>query len=271
MRTLVAGLLILVFLAGPTIGENKAGKEPAGPFQVGEQLVFDVCYGVFKVGAATMTIEEIVEINGRKAYHIVLINKTSESYSHIFKVEDRFESYLDVEKLVPLKYVKKLSEGDYTSEKITLFDHEKLEADYTSLKKNKKKKFAIKPGTQDALSVFYALRKEKIEVGKKLHFTIVADARVYDLEIKPLRKVRKSIYGGSTFDTIQMVPKASHEGDLFSKGKGWLWISDNDLQIPVAFKAKLPFGSITFALVKIHNIYDSGGSFSKPDTSDNKT
>jgi Protein of unknown function (DUF3108) len=265
MRTFITGLLILLFLAGPAIGENKAAKEQAGPFQVGEQLVFDVCYGVLKVGTATMTIEEIVEINGRKAYHIVLINKTSEAYSRIFKVEDRFESFLDVEKLVPLKYIKKLAEGDHTSNKITLFDHENLMADYTSLKKNKKKKFPIKSGTQDALSIFYKLRKENIEIGKKLHFTIVADAKVYDLEIKPLKKVRKSIYGGSTFDTIQMVPKASHGGDLFSKGKGWLWISDNDMQVPVAFRAKLPFGSITFALVKIHNIYDSDGSFSKPD------
>jgi len=271
MRFAVKISLMLALLSGPAWGAGTVREKSAGAFEVGEQLVFDVCYGLFKVGHATMTIEDIVEINGRRAYHIVLINRTTDAYSKIFSVDDRFETFLDIEKLVPLKYVKVLAEGDYWANKTTLFDRENLTADYKSLKRNRRETFAIRPDTQDALSVFYALRKREIEIGKKLHFSIASDAKVYDLEIKPLRRVRKSIYGGSTFDTIQMVPRAKQKGDIFSKGKSWLWISDNESKLPVAFRARLPFGAITFALVKIHNIYDTGESGDKPDAPDKET
>lgn len=245
----------VVFLAGECVF---AAEQDTGPFEVGEQLVYDVYFSMMKVGDATMTIKEITRINGRRAYHIVMTNKTTATYSKIFNVDDMFETFLDVEKLVPLKYVKKLVEGDYSTHKVTMFDREKLVADYESLKKSRKTSFSIRPDTQDALSIFYVLRKKKIEIGEKLVFNLVSDGKTYQLEMTPYRRVRKSIYGGSTYDTIQLIPKAKKKGDFFSKGRGWLWVSDDKRRLPVVFRTKLPFGSITFALIKVHNIYEIG-------------
>ena len=272
MTMKTARIIVSVFLVIAFQGISLSAEEAKTvPFERGEQLVFDVYLSVLKVGLATMTIRDIVDINGRRAYHIVLENRTTKSYSKVFKVDDRFETFLDTETLAPLKFVRKLEEGNYSCSETTAFDHKKLEAHFESHSKKRKLSFPIKPGTQDTLSIFYLMRTMKIELGKPLIFDMMSDEKVYKLSMKPLRRTRTPIYRGDTYNTIQFIPRAEFNGDLFTKGRGWLWLSDDERKLPVLFRASLPFGSITFALVKIQNIYQEKPAGDHSDGSDTET
>ncbi len=242
-------------------------KKPV-PFEVGERLIFDVYFGPLKVGRATMTTAGIVEVNGRKAYHIILRNRTTEGFSRIFRVDDRFETFLDIEKLLPLKFTRHLQEGDYSCSETTVFDHKNRVAHFESHSRPRRLSFPIEPDTQDTLSIFYVMRQLPIELGKPLIFNIMSDEKVFELKIKPLRRVRKSIYGGGVYDTIQFVPRAKHKSGLFVKGRGWLWFSEDERKLPVCFRTSLPFGSITFALVEVQNIRDSEAAGSHSESAD---
>jgi len=271
MKTVLSVILGLATIVIPAGERACAVEQKAVPFEVGEQLVFDVYFGLLKVGEATMTVTEIAEINGRRAYHIILRNRTNEAFSSICRVDDRFETFLDTATLLPLKFIRHLQEGNYSCNETTTFDHANSVADFESHSKPRRLSFPIEPDTQDTLSVFYAMRQVPIEIGKPLIFNIMSDEKVFELKIKPIRRIRKSIYRGGVYDTIQLIPRAKHKSGLFVEGRGWLWLSDDERKLPVCFRTSLPFGSITFALVKVHNIYQNDTVADHSESADTET
>ena len=84
--------------------ENKAFKE-------GEKLTFDLNYGFVTAGVAVMQISKIKRISGREAYHINFEVNSLPSFDWIYKVRDRYESYLDVEGLFPWRFEQHIREG----------------------------------------------------------------------------------------------------------------------------------------------------------------
>jgi len=64
-------------------------------FGVGEKLVFAVQYSLVKAGEASLEVRNIADIDGRPCYRIVSDARTNKFFSGVFKVRDRFESYMD--------------------------------------------------------------------------------------------------------------------------------------------------------------------------------
>ena len=67
-------------------------------FKKGEFLRFEVSYGYFAAAKATLEISESSQqINGRNTMHIVGKGASSGALSWFFRVEDRYESFIDEE------------------------------------------------------------------------------------------------------------------------------------------------------------------------------
>ncbi len=95
--------------------ENKAFKE-------GEKLTFNVNYGFVTAGIATMEIDDIRRISARNAYHVLFRVNTVPSFDWIFKVRDRYETFIDTEGLFPWRFEQHIREGNYSKDFSAFFD-----------------------------------------------------------------------------------------------------------------------------------------------------
>ena len=119
-------VLMILFLSAMTFSPpDEFRKVENNAFKVGEKLTFDVKYGFVTAGIATFNIPRNKRISGRNAYHITFEVNTVPSFDWIFKVLDRYETYLDVEGLFPWRFEQHIREGSYSRDFSAFFDQRK--------------------------------------------------------------------------------------------------------------------------------------------------
>ena len=64
------------------------------------------------------------QYEGREVYHIYAFGTTYKSYDWIFKVRERYQSYIDPHTQMPLWYERDVVEGSYTAFEDYKFDYE---------------------------------------------------------------------------------------------------------------------------------------------------
>jgi hypothetical protein len=223
--------------------ENKAFKE-------GEKLTFDVKYGFVTAGIATMHVQKIKRISGRNAYMIAFDVNTVPSFDWIYKVRDHYETYLDVEGLFPWRFEQHIREGSFSRDFSAYFDHRKKKA------KTSKGEFDIPVYVNDILSAFYIARTfdySKMKENDLIPMKNFYKDKVYDLNIKYLGKERITVDAG-TFDCIVVEPLVQEGGLFKSEGSIVIWLTDDDLKVPVKVKTKVVVGSIDAELSKYEKL-----------------
>jgi hypothetical protein len=226
------------------------------PFRVGERLTYDVYYGLIHAGTAVLSVQGIEEVCGRQTYHIVFTGKTSPGFSKIFSVDDRVETFIDVQELIPWKFAKSLREGDYKHDEETILDQENHLGHYCSKRSGYTKDYELPEKCQDSLSVFYFCRLLSYRVGEKFSLKAMADEEIMDVEVEVEERVNRTIYRGGSYDAFLLISDVNFDAGTLSKGKGRLWITADDRKLIVLLKTKLTFGYLTFALVGVASTYE---------------
>ena len=93
-------------------------------FTVGEKLTFDISWGVITGGQATMSIPDYRYVNGRKTFETRVEAASSSSFDWIFKVRDRYETFMDVDGMFPWRFEQHVREGSYSKDYNAFFDPE---------------------------------------------------------------------------------------------------------------------------------------------------
>src|SRR5690606_10561924 len=95
-------------------------------FKDGEQLRFKVYYNMGKIwvgaGEAVFT-SKATTLNGKNVFHIVGDGKTLKSYEWFYKVKDKYETYIDAQAMLPLKFVRNVNEGGFRIYENVQFNH----------------------------------------------------------------------------------------------------------------------------------------------------
>jgi hypothetical protein len=216
---------------------------PNRAFGVGERLEFSVGYGVIKAGTAVMEIAEIVKIDGRKCFHIVSTARSNKFFSVFFKVDDRVESFMDVHGLYSWRYDKHLREGKFRADVSMVFDQEK----HLALYNQGKDTFEVAEYAQDVLSAFYFVRTQELTLGRSIFVPNHTDKKNYPLEVKVLRKERVKVPAGE-FDCVVVEPIMKTPGIFEHKGSLRVWLTDDEMKMPVLMKSKVVIGSISTEL-----------------------
>jgi hypothetical protein len=213
--------------------ENKAFKE-------GEKLTFDLNYGFVTAGVAVMEIPRIKRISGREAYHITFEVNSVPSFDMFYKVRDRYETYLDIEGLFPWRFEQHIREGGYTRDFSAFFDQRKGKA------KTSEGEYEIPLYVNDIVSAFYYARTfdySDMEVDDLVHLQNFYKDRVYDLDVKFLGKETIEVPAGK-FDCIIVEPLVK-EGGLFKhEGNIIVWLTDDELKLPVKVRTKIVIGHV---------------------------
>ncbi len=247
-----AAMLLLAILPFTSKGQTPFIPKNIS-FQEGEKLTFKVYYNMSFIwinsGTAEFTIKD-ENINNHKAYHITGVGKTASSFEWFYKVVDTYESYIDKETMLPLKFLRHVNEGGMKIENDVTFNHAKEQAI------SDKKAYAIPPGTQDVLSAMYFARNinyNNYKVGDKISFSMFLDNQVYNLYVKYLGKERITTKMG-TFNTVKIVPLLI-KGTIFKGGeKMTIWLSDDNNHLPVRVESPILIGSVKIDLLDYQNL-----------------
>jgi hypothetical protein len=219
---------------------NEFRVQPNNAFRVGEKLTFDVKYGFVTAGIATFEIPRIKKISGREAYQVTFEVNTVPSFDLFYKVRDRYETYIDVEGMFPWRFEQHIREGNYTRDFSAFFDQRKGKA------KTSGGEYNIPKYVNDIVSAFFYARTldySKLKVGDKIPLKNFYKDKVYDLDVVYHGKETIQVDAGK-FDCIIVEPLV-REGGLFkSEGSILVWLSDDELKIPVRVKTKVVVGAI---------------------------
>ncbi|MBX2976256.1 MAG: DUF3108 domain-containing protein [Ignavibacteriaceae bacterium] len=224
-------------------------------FREGEKLTFDVKYGFVTAGVAVMSIPRIRKISGRNAYHVNFEVNSVPNFDWVFKVRDKYESYIDVEGIFPWRFEQHIREGNYSRDFSAFFDHRKGRA------KTSEGEYPIPKNVHDIISAFYFARTidySKMKVGDKVELQNFYKDKVHQLDVKYLGKERITVPAG-TFDCVIVEPLVLEGGLFKSEGNIVIWLSDDNLKVPVKVKTKVVIGSIDAELTAFEGL---AGKFS---------
>ncbi len=247
-------LLLILFFAGKPL---MAGDEFCGArnlaFREGEDISFQIFYSVVglyvNAGTANFSVA-LDQINNKPCYHVVGSGTSNPSYDWIFKVRDRYESFIDTASLQPQKFIRNISEGGFKKYENISFNHQANTAITTN------GVFKIPTCVQDVLSSIYYARNinfDKYKAGDKIPFFMFLDNEVYNLYIKYMGKEDvKTRYG--KFHTIKFKPLLV-KGTLFQGGeKMTVWVSDDPNHIPLRIESPIVVGSIKVDMMGYKNL-----------------
>lgn len=213
--------------------ENKA-------FGVGERLVFSVNYGFITAGEAVMQVAAIDTIAGRPCYRVEFTVNSLPSFSWVYKVEDRYLTYIDVEAIAPLKFEQHIREGTYRRDFIADFDQA------NHIAKTTEGTYPIPEYVHDIMSAFYFARTVDFSNYKPGDGTVLHNFykdKSHELKVNFLGRQELDLEAG-TFNTLVVEPLV-REGGLFkSEGRIVIWLSDDERKIPVRVNTKVVIGSI---------------------------
>lgn len=234
-----------------------AGDEFCGirnkAFEEGESISYNVFYNVIglyvNAGNANFSVS-LDKMNNRTAYHVVGKGSSNPSYDWIFKVRDRYESYIDTANLQPLKFIRNIEEGGYKKFENITFNQETNTAITTE------GVYKVPGCIQDVLSSIYYARNidfNKYKVEDKIPFAMFLDNEVYNLYIKYMGKETiKTKYG--KFRAIKFKPLLV-KGTLFEGGeKMTVWVSDDPNHIPLRIESPIVVGSVKVDMMQYRNL-----------------
>jgi hypothetical protein len=209
------------------------------PFSIGERLEYDVKFGVLKVGNGRMEVMGSETIRGREAWHTAF---TVKGGTFFYKVNDRLESWIDMETFASLRHVQDLQEGKRDRERRFEIYPDRLV--YTE------NDGAEQPTARDPLddgSFLYFIRTVPLSIGQTYDFPRYFRPDRNPVRVRVLRKESVKVPAGR-FDAIVIQPIIKSKGIFSENGQAEIWLSDDDRRIMVQMKSNLSFGTLNLFL-----------------------
>jgi hypothetical protein len=219
-------------------------------FIPGEKFNFIVYYDSYltgKVTAGTASLEvgfQKKTIEGREVYHAIGTGRSKGAFNLFFRVDDRFESFIDAEYMVPWYFIRRSREGDFKKEDEVKFNQ------FTGSASSRAANKTIPKGTQDIISSFFYARTIDIsglKPGDYFPMSFYLDDSLYVSRIYfEGREVVRTEAG--TFRCMKFKPMVV-TGNVFSQPYPMnVWVTDDPYRIPVLVRSAVIIGSVKMEL-----------------------
>ena len=219
-------------------------------YRTGEKLTFNINYLAITAGEATMAVTDEFNYNNRLVQKIVFEANSSRSYSWIYKVEDKYISYLDKIGIYPWKFNKEINEGSFHTKEEVIFDHIKEEA------REGEKVTKIPPYVHDIISAFYFVRNNDLSnmrPGDIIKLSNYSSGKIHPLDVR-FKGWEKIKVPAGTFNCVVLEPLVKAGGLFKDEGTLVIWLTNDELKIPVKVETKVVIGSINVELKKIEGV-----------------
>lgn len=222
--------------------------EPAGfprPFQPGERLTYDISWLNITAGTAVM---EVAAGESPSTAMLVTTARSSPMVTKFYPVDNRVESHVNVDTLLPDHMVFHRREGKRKNDFDYTFHHQ--EGTVTAVKDGVMEVLPIQPATQDAISCLYLVRSAlPVSQGAALAMNVHHDKKNYKLEVRVEQvEMLKGPWGA--LEAARILVVMPFQGIFLNQGNLRVWITTDERRIPLRMKAKVIIGSITADLVQ---------------------
>jgi hypothetical protein len=222
-------------------------------FLSGETITYKAYYALaniyFAGGEAVLNIKQ-EELKGNAVYHIVATGKSNKFLDRVFKVRDKYQTYIDTSTLKPYKFIRDISEGNFKKyQNVEFIKSTNTAVTGTGV-------FTVPPCVQDVLSsIFYARNIDfsRYKEEDKIPFSMFLDDQVYGMYIRYMGKeIINTKYG--TFRAIKFRPLLI-KGTIFEGGeKMTVWVSDDANHIPLRVETAVSVGKIYADMMQCQNL-----------------
>lgn len=220
------------------------------PFSAGEELFFRLRWEFIVGGSGSLRIEQ-----EKNTWNFIATGKSTPFLDHIYKVRLKIDAKTDLAMTRFFSYVETTSENGTDRSKNITFDVEnetvqRTDKDGTRVLKTDKKNLF------DPLSLFYALRTQKLFAGAKLQVEVTDGKDILIGTADVIKKEEISVPAG-TFLCWKIEPNLQDVGGVFKKSKNarmWLWVSADETKIPLRVKTKIALGSIVADLINVQGL-----------------
>jgi hypothetical protein len=245
-------VLMFSFTVRLTAGDDFCGVRN-NSFHAGESLSLIVFYNALglyiNAGTANITVNSERLFN-KPVFHIVGTGSTNSKYDWIFKVRDRYETYIDTVTLQPYKFIRNVNEGGYKKYENITFNQTANTAITTQ------GVYKVPNCINDVVGAVYYARNidfNKYKPGDRIPFFMFLDNQVYNMYIRyEGKETVKTRYG--KFRAIKFKPLLL-KGTIFEGGeKMTVYVSDDANKIPLRIESPLLVGSVKVDMMGYDNL-----------------
>lgn len=228
-----------------------ANAEAPLPFVSGERLEYEMKWGFFPVGYATMEVSQDGSIEGNNSFLVNFSVRTNSFADTFYKVRTSITSQLDSSFSRTLSYTKSQREGSTHREIQVDYDYEKGECRYV-LNGGTPLVLSIPGPCFDPLSIAHYFRVYPIKPDSLRELPVCDGKKFRNVMVRSGNSKMMSLPAGE-ISVIETVPAMENLGGVFNKSPDGLlkvWYSNDDRRIPVKVSSKVVVGSFTATLVK---------------------
>lgn len=243
-------IMTVCLMSGAAWATNEV---PAVPFQVGERLTYQIFWGPFVAGRATLHVAGMESVDGHDCYHLVAQARTSGLADMLYHIETTNESWLDAAELFTRRYRERRTEGKHIRAGETRYNYTTRQAWTTNFVTGKIKSYPLEAPVQDMISSLYFVRTKPLELDVDRTFLVNVSGSNYVVNVRP--DLRKTMYFRPTGDVpaLRLEPKPTLTIVSSNKGRMWFWVSDDLRRLPLLVASDLRIGTAKLVLNSIES------------------
>lgn len=215
-------------------------------YRGGEELHYEVSWFAIKAGELVMQVDRL---DGEiERFRISVVAKSAGLLAVFYPVEDRFETIVEGQERLPVRYDLWQKEGSRKNRKITTYDQDNFTITYI---KNKDKEiiYNLDGPVHNEFSSFFAMRAMPFILGKELIVPTFAEKKRHAIKVEIQKKKKLSSIFGKV-EAVQVQPQLTFKGLYEKAGSPVIWFTDDEFRVPLRIKASIVIGSLTAKLVE---------------------
>lgn len=216
------------------------------PFTAGERLTYRLSWMGMTAGTAVMSVDQAEPVANHPVVKYLTTAQSSPFITKFYPVNNRVESWVDAESLIPLRMWFQRREGKRKNDFEYTF--RQTEGKVSVVKDGQPAELDIAGGTQDAISCLYFARANIALIpGTSAFLNVHHDKKNYKLEVR--------IEGFDDLEgpwgrrqAVRLLVVMPFQGIFLNEGNVRVWLSNDERRLPLQMKAKVIIGSVVAEL-----------------------
>ncbi len=241
----VMALIVAFFSVNVLMAQTLPFKKESS-FQAGEELKYKLKYGFISAAEGILSVKDSeLQFSSPHSFHLTAIGKTSNAFSLLFPVDNRYNSYIDSKTFLPYFYTENIREGKYRRTDVVRFDHRNRK-----VSGNKGEFTSNGAQTFDLLSAYYFARNldlTNVKPGQSFKLTYFLNDEIATLGIEYIGVETVETALG-TLECLKFSPELK-PGRIFKKdSRMYLWVTNDGNRIPVRANVEILVGTVSLEL-----------------------
>ncbi len=226
----------------------------SGSFHERKRFTYHIAWNGIPVGSVTAESGDIFKFRERDVRDVRVVTRSNRFLSAIYRVEDVFSSYVDVDTMSSMRYEANRREGLYRKHVIVEYDFDGMRAIYTNLTDGSVKSSPIYEDPHDPVSAVCYFLSVPLSPEEDVDLVVNLNEKNYEVRVKVEGGRKVTVPAVGSRKAFKVTPRMSIDGEEFSPGRASAYVSADDDRYPMYGVVRIPFGTVTATLVKVEDI-----------------